>query len=59
MVSNEYAYRDINICECEFCGRMVKCMKNPMPNILMLYGSDWKIPKSIVSSRATYIDSIN
>lgn len=59
MISNEWAYRDINICECEFCGRMVKCLKNPLKSILIDYGSDWMIPKSKPGAAPLYIDSVD
>lgn len=59
MISNEWTYRDINICECEFCGRMVKCLKNPMTSILIDYGSDWMIPKSKPGASPLYIDSVD
>lgn len=59
MISNEWTYRDIDICECEFCGRSVKCLQNPLKSILINYGRDWMITKSKPGVEALYIDSID
>lgn len=59
MISNEFAYRDIDICDCELCGRMVKCLRNPIPSILIDYGYDWMIPKSKASAASILIDSVD
>lgn len=59
MISNEWTYRDIDFCECKFCGRNVKCLKNPIKSILINYGRDWMITKSKPGVEPIYINSID